>query len=174
MVQSSLQVGQKDQHGVDFTSSFTSSHALNYLDEITQTEYGIGTGGNRPMDVGQAQSNGQFGFGARLDGQPTMNFDGVMRPYSAYENRLFDFLRVGSNFTNTLGLSGGGANGSFRASFSNTDAQGIVPNNDYKRRILTVGINQNVTQKLKLQMNINYSNEENINPPMIGTQGEVR
>jgi TonB-linked SusC/RagA family outer membrane protein len=165
--------GQKDQRiGVDFTSSYTSSHALNFLDEITQTEYGIGTNGNRPQTQGEAQSQGQFGFGARLDGQPTINFDGVMRPYSAYENRLFDFLRTGSNFTNTLGLSGGGANGSFRASFSNTDAQGIVPNNEYKRRILNVGINQNVTQKLKLQLNINYANEENINPPMIGTQGD--
>jgi TonB-linked SusC/RagA family outer membrane protein len=165
--------GQKDQRiGVDFTSSFTSSHALNFLDEITQTEYGIGTGGNRPQTQGEAQSSGQFGFGGRLDGQPTINFDGVMRPYSAYKDRLFDFLRAGTNFTNTLGLSGGGVNGSFRASFSNTDAKGIVPNNDYKRRIFNVGINQNVTQKLKLQLNLNYSNEENINPPLIGTQGD--
>ncbi|MEQ8552581.1 MAG: SusC/RagA family TonB-linked outer membrane protein [Cyclobacteriaceae bacterium] len=158
--------------GVDFTSSYTSSQALNFFDEITQTEYGMGTGGVRPQTQGEAQSSGQFGFGERLDGAPTINFDGVMRPYSAYENRLFDFLRTGSNFTNTLGLSGGGANGSFRASFSNTDAKGIVPNNEYKKRIVNVGINQKVTKKLALQLNVNYANEENINPPQIGTQGD--
>ncbi len=165
--------GSKNQGiGVDFTSSYTASNALNFLDEITQTEYGLGRAGVRPVTQGDAQTNGQFGFGARLDGAPTMNFDGVMRPYSAYEDRLFDFLQMGSNFTNTIGLSGGGSNGSFRASFSNTDAKGIVPGNEYKKRIFNVGINHNITQKLKLQLNLNYADEENINPPLIGTQGD--
>src|SRR5690606_17295841 len=158
--------------GVDFTSSYTTSHALNFLDEITQTEYGMGTGGVRPQTQGEAQAAGQFGFGERLDGAPTVNFDGVMRPYSAYPDRLFDFLRAGTNWTNTIGLSGGSDKGSFRVSFSNTDAKGIVPNNDYKKRIFNVGINHNITEKLKLQLNINYANEENINPPQIGTQGD--
>lgn len=165
--------GRKDQGlGVDFTSSYTSSHALNFLDEITQTEYGMGTGGVRPQTQGDAQSFGQFGFGERLDGAPTINFDGVMRPYSAYPNQLFDFLRTGTNWTNTIGLSGGGANGSFRASFSNTDAKGIVPNNEYKRRIFNLGVNHDITGKLALMVNINYANEKNYNPPQIGTQGD--
>jgi TonB-linked SusC/RagA family outer membrane protein len=165
--------GNKNQQiGVDFTSSYTTSHALNFIDEITQKEYGIGTGGVRPQTVGDAQSFGQFGFGERLDGAPTINFDGVTRPYSAYPNQLFDFLRTGTNFTNTIGLSGGGANGSFRASFANSDVKGIVPNNDYKKRIFNVGVSQNITKNLKLQLNINYANEENINPPQIGTQGD--
>jgi TonB-linked SusC/RagA family outer membrane protein len=165
--------GSKNQGiGVDFTSSYTTSHALNFIDEITQTEYGMGTGGVRPQTQGEAQSSGQFAFGERLDGVPTMNFDGVMRPYSAYPNRLFDFLQTGTNWTNTIGLSGGGANGSFRVSLSNTDAKGIVPTNKYKKRIFNVGINHNITKKLKLQLNVNYADEDNYNPPQIGTQGD--
>jgi TonB-linked SusC/RagA family outer membrane protein len=165
--------GSKSQGiGVDFTSSYTSSRAVNFLDEITQTEYGMGRGGVRPKTQGDAQTNGQFGFGERLDGEPTINFDGVMRPYSAYKNRLFDFLQTGTNFTNTIGLSGGGTNGSFRTSFSNTNATGIVPTNEYKKRIFNVGINHNITQKLKLQLNVNYASEKSINPPQIGTQGD--
>lgn len=157
--------------GVDFTSSYTTSHALNFMDEILQTEYGIGQNGLRPQTQGDAQAQGQFGFGARLDGAPTINFDGVMRPYSANPNRLFEFFRTGSNLTNTIALSGGGANGSFRASFSNVSASGIQPENEYKKKIFNIGINHNITEKLKLQLNINYANEENINPPQIGTQG---
>lgn len=165
--------GNKNQGiGVDFTSSYTTSKALNFMDEIIQTEYGQGLAGAKFTTQGAAQGNGQFGWGARLDGQPTINFDGVMRPYSAYPHQLFDFLQTGTNFTNTIGLSGGGANGSFRASFSNTDAKGIVPSNEYKKRIFNVGINHNITQKLKLQLNINYADEDNINPPQIGTQGD--
>lgn len=165
--------GQKNQGiGVDFTSSYTTSQALNFMDEIVQTEYGQGQGGIKFTTVGQVQANGQFGWGAKLDGQPTINFDGVMRPYSAHPYQLFDFLQTGTNLTNTLGLSGGGANGSFRASVSTTNAKGIVPSNEYKRRIFNVGINQNITKKLKLQLNINYADEDYINPPQIGTQGD--
>jgi TonB-linked SusC/RagA family outer membrane protein len=158
--------------GVDFTSSYTASRALNFMDEIVQTEYGQGQGGVKFTTVGGITGNGQFGWGAKLDGQPTINFDGVMRPYSAYPHQLFDFLRTGTNLTNTVGLSGGGANGSFRASISTTGADGIVPNNEYKRRVFNVGINHNVTKKLRLQLNVNYTDEDYINPPQIGTQGD--
>ncbi|MDT0685010.1 SusC/RagA family TonB-linked outer membrane protein [Autumnicola psychrophila] len=157
--------------GVEFNSNITFSNPLNFIDEIRQTQYGQGTGGNRPQTQGEAQSTGQFGFGARLDGQPSINFDGVERPYRNYSAPLFDYLRTGTNITNTIGLSGGNEKGSFRASFANTKAEGITPANEYKRRIFNIGVNQNITDKLSLLLNVNYSNEENINPPEIGTQG---
>ena len=165
--------GLKNQGiGVDFTSSYTTSEALNFMDEITQTEYGQGSSGTKFTTAGQVEANGQFGWGPRLDGQPTINFDGVMRPYSAYPDPLYDFLRSGTNLTNTLALSGGGPNGSFRASISTTDAKGIMPNNEYKRTIFNVGINHNILKNLKLQVNVNYADEDYINPPQIGTQGD--
>jgi TonB-linked SusC/RagA family outer membrane protein len=165
--------GKKGQGiGVEYTSSYTTSKALNFMDEIIQTEYGIGQFNERPLTAGEAGGDGQFGWGERLDGEPTMNFDGVMRPYKAYPNQLFDFLQVGTNFTNTIALSGGSEKGSFRASFSNTDAKGIQPSNEYKRNIFNVGINHNIVEKLKMQLNINYADEANINVPQIGTQGE--
>jgi hypothetical protein len=135
---------------VDYTSSYTASQALNFMGEIIQTEYGAGRFGVRPATQGIAQDNSHFAWGERLDGVPSVNFDGVLRPYSANPNRLFDFLRTGTNFTNTIGLSGGGANGSFRASFSNSDAKGIVPNNEYKKKILNVGINHDITPEIKV------------------------
>ncbi|HEY6502599.1 MAG TPA: SusC/RagA family TonB-linked outer membrane protein [Chitinophagaceae bacterium] len=158
--------------GVDFTSSYTTSEALDFIDEIAQTEYGQGQNGNRFTTAAQVQGNGQFGWGARLDGQPTINFDGVMRPYSPYPNQLQDYLQTGTNFTNTIGLSGGGANGSFRASISTTDAKGIVPSNEYKRTIFNIGVNHTIAKKLQLQVNVNYADEDYINPPQIGTQGD--
>ena len=165
--------GQKNQGiGVDFTSSYTTMDAMNFMDEITQTEYGQGQNGVKFTTAGAVQGGGQFGWGAKLDGQPTINFDGVSRPYSAYPNQLFDFLQSGTNFTNTLGLSGGNANGSFRASISTTDAKGIVPSNEYKRTIFNVGINHDITKKFKLQLNVNYADEDYINPPQIGSQGD--
>ncbi|HXR82123.1 MAG TPA: hypothetical protein VN763_14445, partial [Saprospiraceae bacterium] len=55
---------------------------------------------------------------------------------------------------------------------SSTDAKGIVPTNEYKRTIFNVGIIHDITKKLKLQLNVNYADEDYINPPTIGTQGD--
>jgi len=165
--------GQRNQGiGVDFSSSFTTQQPLDFIHEIRQNQYGQGQSGVKNTTAGQAQGNGQFGFGAKLDGQPTINYDGEMRPYSDYSNNLFEFLRNGSDITNTLGMSGGGPNGSFRASVSLTGANGIVPNNEYKRRIFNIGVNHNVAKNLKFLLNVNYTDEDYINPPNIGTQGD--
>jgi len=155
--------------GIEYTSSYTAQQALNFFD--FQTEYGQGTGGVRPTSGANAATTGHFAWGERLDGAPTPIFDGTLQPYSANPNRLFDFLQTGTDFTNTLALSGGGASGSFRASFSNTDAKGITPTNDFKRKIANIGVNHNITDKLRLQLNINYTNEQQYNPPQIGIQG---
>lgn len=156
--------------GVEYTSSYTTQTALNYMDQF-QTMYGQGTGGLRPTSASAATGNGQFGWGAKLDGTPSPIFDGSMQPYSAYKNRLFDYLQTGTNFTNSIAFSGGGPKGSFRASFANTDAKGIEPRDEYKRKIFNLGLNQNVTDRLKLSVNINWANEIQSNPPQVGIQG---
>ncbi|MBS1662655.1 MAG: SusC/RagA family TonB-linked outer membrane protein [Bacteroidetes bacterium] len=156
--------------GVEYTSSYTALRALNYMDQF-QTVYGSGIGGKKPTSQADAAGNGQFGWGAKLDGAPTPIFDGSLQPYSAYQNRLFDYLQTGANFTNTVALSGGGPKGSFRASFSNTDAKGIEPRDEYKRKVFNLGFNQNITEKLKLAVNINWANEIQSNPPQVGVQG---
>src|SRR5205085_2894317 len=72
--------GQNNQGiGVDFTSSYSTSEALNFMDEIVQTEYGQGQGGVKFNTAGEVQANGQFGWGAKLDDLPAINFDGKMR-----------------------------------------------------------------------------------------------
>ncbi len=156
--------------GVDYTSSYTTQEALNFMDQF-QTMYGLGQNGLKPISQADAAGKGQFGWGAKLDGSLVPTFDGTMQPYIAYENRLFDYLQTGSNFTNTVALSGGSANGSYRVSFANTDAKGIEPRDEYKKKIFNFGLNQNITDKLKLNVNINWSNEIQSNAPQIGVQG---
>ncbi len=72
---------------------------------------------------------------------------------------------------NTLALSGGNASTSYRVSFSNQDTKGISPGNTYHKKIFNLGLNSKVTNKLTLQTNINYTHEENNNPPQVGFQG---
>ena len=154
--------------GIEFSSNFQADVALDYTD--FQYIYGQGENNARPTTTAQAQSSGVWSFGEKLDGVSTPQFDGTSKPYVAYKNRIKDFYRTGTNFTNSIALTGQNDKGNFRLSFSNTDANAIVPNSEFHKKILNLGLNYKLTDKLSLQSNINYSNEYNQNPPQIGLQ----
>src|SRR5690606_25846542 len=80
------------------------------------------------------------------------------------------FYNVGTNFTNTVTVSNSGANGGFSLSFANTDNKGIVPNSKFNRKTINLGFNQKINSKLTALGNINYSLEDNKNPPQIDAQ----
>jgi TonB-linked SusC/RagA family outer membrane protein len=154
--------------GIEINSNFQADQALDYTD--FQYIYGQGENGLRPTTVAEAQSSGVFSFGQKFDGVPTPQFDGSTQPYLPNKNRIKDFYRTGSNLTNSLALTGQNDKGNFRLSFANTDAQAIIPNSDYHKRILNLGLNYKFIPQLTLQLNFNYSNEFNHNPPQIGLQ----
>jgi len=154
--------------GVEINSHAQLDQALDYTD--FQYEFGQGENGVRPKTVSDAQSSGVFSFGEKLDGAPTPQFDGSTRPYVAYKHRIRDFYRTGTNITNTVALSGSSDKGFFRLSVSNTDANAIMPNSDYHKKIVNLGLGYKFTPRLTLQLNANYSNEFNHNPPQIGIQ----
>ncbi len=164
--------GTKNQGiGVELSSSFTANTVLDFTNY--QTEYGLGTNGVRPATQAIAAGNGQFSWGEKYDGVLTPSFDGVLRPYSPLgKNRITDYYRMGTAMTNSIALSGGGEKGSFRTSFAHTQADGIDPINTYARKVVNLGLNQQITEKLSLSFNINYTNENNNNPPQIGLQGQ--
>ncbi|NIJ54077.1 SusC/RagA family TonB-linked outer membrane protein [Dyadobacter arcticus] len=154
--------------GVEINSNFQAQEALDYTD--FQYEYGQGEFGKRPTNTAEAQGSGVFAFGEKLDGKPTPQFDGSTQPYSANKDRIKDFYRTGTSFTNSVALSGGNEKGNFRLSFANTDANAIIPNSAYHKRIFNLGLNYKFSEKLSAQLNTNYSNEYNKNPPQIGIQ----
>jgi len=161
--------GQKNQSiGVEYSTSYTMQKALDFFE--FQKVYGQGTGGVRPT-AANAATTGQLSFGERLDGALTPIFDGTSVPYSFYPNRLTDYFQLGKILTNTIAVSGGGASGSFRASYTNTNGSGIEPANEYKKNSFNIGVTHDIVKKLKFSTNINYTKEDYLNPPQVGIQG---
>ncbi|WP_051359860.1 SusC/RagA family TonB-linked outer membrane protein [Adhaeribacter aquaticus] len=162
--------------GVEVTSNFIADQALDYTD--FQYEYGGGENGRRPQVLqggpnaarGASTGTGQWSFGEKFDGQPVIGHDGQMHPYSPNRDRVKDFYRTGTTWTNSVALSGGSEKGNFRLSFANTDANNIIPNSDFHKKILNFGLTYNLTEKLSAQLNANYSNELNHNPPIVSQQ----
>ncbi|WP_051360044.1 SusC/RagA family TonB-linked outer membrane protein [Adhaeribacter aquaticus] len=164
--------------GIEVNSNFQADQALDFTD--FQYEYGQGEYGKRPQVLeggstvvaarGTGGGSGSWSFGEKFDGKPTIAFDGQEHPYLPHKNRIRDFYRIGTTWTNSVALSGGNEKGNFRMSFANTDANNIVPNSDFHKKILNFGMNYNFTEKLSSQLNINYSNEYNHNPPVVSEQ----
>jgi outer membrane receptor protein involved in Fe transport len=72
--------------------------------------------------------------------------------------------------TNTVTIGVGGDRGGLNLSLGNMESKGIVPNNTYNRRTINLGFSYDVTDKFSVMGNINYSNENNYNPPNIANQ----
>ena len=163
--------GQKNQSiGVEYSTSYTVQKALDFFE--FQKVYGEGLAGLKPTSQADAAGNGQLSWGAKLDGSACLHFlmDDIV-PYSFQPNRVRDYFQLGKVSVNTVAMSGGNANGSFRASFSNTTGTGIEPTNEYKKNTFNIGVNYDITKRLKFTTNINYTKEDYINPPQIGQQG---
>ncbi|MHA6246773.1 SusC/RagA family TonB-linked outer membrane protein [Pontibacter sp. CAU 1760] len=154
--------------GVTLSSTVQADQALDFTD--FQYEYGQGEGGKRPQSVGEARSSGVWSFGERFDGQPTWQVDGQQHPYSPFKDRTDAFYRTGLMLQNSVALAGGNDRGSFRVSFSDTDAKSIVPNSSFTRKSVNLGLTYKLSDKLSTQVNANYSNEDNINPPVVSQQ----
>lgn len=149
--------------GVEINSNYQLDKAVNTFDY--QTVYGQGENGLRPQNVNTAISTGNLGWGEKLDGKPTIQFDGKYYPYSAVKDNINKFYRTGSSSTNTVAFNGGGENGGFRLSLSNLSNNSIVRSSGLSRKTVNLTANQNVSAKLSLNVVANYIQESsNLKP----------
>ncbi|HEY5751262.1 MAG TPA: SusC/RagA family TonB-linked outer membrane protein [Chryseolinea sp.] len=157
--------GKKGDFSVEYNMNYMADKALNYTD--FQYDYGQGLNGAKPATALEAQATSRMSWGARLDGSPVIQYDGNQYPYSAQKDNIKNFYRTGSSFTNTVSVSKGGDNGSFRLSLSNLDNNSIVRNSGIGRKTINLNIEQNITSKLKVNVMANYIDERSKNRPQL-------
>ncbi|MDM1295185.1 SusC/RagA family TonB-linked outer membrane protein [Sphingobacterium sp. N143] len=119
-------------NSIDFNSNFVAEHIIDNTD--WQTVYGQGANGEKPNSQAGAAQVGGSSWGARLDGSPVVQFDGVERPYSLQQGNLSRFYRTGSTWTNTLALNKSFEGGSIRLSGTDVNNRSVVPNSGLKRQ----------------------------------------
>jgi TonB-linked SusC/RagA family outer membrane protein len=126
-----------------------------------QKEYGQGYNGVKPSGVGLAAAHGQNHWGAKYDGLPTVQLDGVERPYSYVKDQVLkDFYGIGHTSSNNVAFTGGGDKGNFRVGITDMRNQGIVPNAKMRRDNISLSIIQNATKNISISANVDYINEE--------------
>ena len=159
--------GEGQGLGVTYNMNYTNETPLDFTDY--QYEYGQGENGVRPTSPNP--TSGQWSFGEKF--QPGMThvlFNGLTVPYEPQRDIIREFYRNGQNLTNTVTLATNSEKGGFSFSIADMNSKGITPNNSFKRKILNLGFNYALSEKVTVRGNINYSNEKNTNPPNIANQ----
>lgn len=159
--------GDSQGIGVTYNLNYTNETPLDFTDY--QYEYGQGEQGVRPTTPNP--TSGQWSFGEKFQpGMTQVLFNGIQVPYEPVRGIINDFFRNGQNMTNSVTLASSGEKGGLSLSFSDLNSKGIVPNNSYNRKTFNFGFGYDLSPKFSFRGNINYSIEENKNPPNIGNQ----
>jgi TonB-linked SusC/RagA family outer membrane protein len=161
--------------GVTYNMNYTDEKPLDFTDY--QYEFGQGENGFGPASPGALANpnTGQWSFGPRIKpGMTQILFDGqganATIPYVAQKGILNQFYRHGSNFTNTVSIASNSDKGGMNISFSNLASKGITPNNEFTRKTANLGFSYDLSSKLSVRGNLNYSFEKNTNPPITSDQ----
>ncbi|MGB3108002.1 SusC/RagA family TonB-linked outer membrane protein [Sphingobacterium siyangense] len=138
--------GKQGRTTINFSSSAQIEQAVST--PKFQNQYGQGSGGKN-------SNTSVFSWGDKTDGA---NYDNVG-----------EFFRTGSNFTNSLTLSGGNEKNQTYFSYANTLAKGILPENDLTRHNFNLKESASFfDNKLTVEGSANYITQKLDNAPTSG------
>lgn len=89
---------------------------------------------------------------------------GKATPFVPHPNNIKEYFVTGRTLNNSLSLTGGGQNTTFRLSYNNTDVTGIEPNTYLKRNNLSFSGSLNITPSLMATVNMNYAQNKGQRP----------
>ncbi|OJW33584.1 MAG: hypothetical protein BGO54_10060 [Sphingobacteriales bacterium 46-32] len=104
-------------------------------------------------------------WGPRMDGTlvrewfswyPGDDF-GKETPFSPHPNNVKDFYTTSKRYNNSVAFEGGGDNSSFRFNYNNRYQELPFPNTQRQENLFSFRGNLNVTPKLTISTNVNYS-----------------
>lgn len=175
---------KKSRLGVEYKSTTTVDVINNWPDY--QYEYGQGTGrqfdknGNPYYSYGASAdgpntSGTSSAFGPKFDGQlfyqydPNTETSGLERtPWAPYKDTHKGYWKTGFTTHNSLTLSGGGEQGSFRASIGHQKNSWIMPNTGYQNYTASLNGNYKLSDKVTVSSVINYTRKTSHNLPSTG------
>ncbi|HRE49934.1 MAG TPA: SusC/RagA family TonB-linked outer membrane protein [Flavitalea sp.] len=143
--------GKSGKVSVNYTGN-VSFDSPNILPEL-QYEYGQGAGG-------VYNANAENSWGPKATGQMETLWNGHTIPLVGQKDRLKDFFRKALTVNNTLSITGGSELMQTYFSYGNTNAQGILPNQDLNRHNFDLKIDNKISSKLSFATKLTYIRED--------------
>ncbi len=86
-------------------------------------------------------------------------------PWVSHPNNVRDFFQTGITASSSVSVEGGTENMTARMTYSNVIENGTIPNTDQKRNQINLSTVMNLSDKLKVDVALNYANTSNDNLP---------
>ena len=129
---------------------------------VSKIDFNSTTTFDTPIDLPKSQT--QYGRTS-----PDANDMWGAKSTGASNAFIKDFFNTGKSYINGVSLSGGSEAAQFYASYANTKATGIVPNNSLLKHNFTLrGTGKFLNNKLTLDGSVNYIYQIQKNPPRAG------
>ncbi|TXD46626.1 SusC/RagA family TonB-linked outer membrane protein [Polaribacter sp. IC073] len=113
-------------------------------------------------------------WGPRLEGQMVRHWDswipndpefGNLRPWEANPNNIRDFYQTATLQNNSVSFEKGGEDYSIRTAITKINQELILENTERNTNIFSINAEYNITEKLKFNTSINYTNRFTFNDP---------
>ena len=152
---------------VQLNSAFSLDKASNFFP--LQNLYGGGSSqtwrtlpnGDKYVDMSVDES-----WGPRMDGTmvrqvysfyPQDPEYGQLTPFVAHPSNIEDYYELGNTLNNTITVTGGNENSTFRLSMNDTRIQGVEPNTWLRRNNVGLSAGLDLSKNLNVSANINYA-----------------
>lgn len=155
--------GKSKGLGVSFSSNYVFEDVA--INPEYQNKFGQGELGAVPDNLDILRASGSWG--AEMNGQTALAWDGTQKPYSAANWNYKDFYNVGSTWTNSLALDGATENSSIRLSYTNVSNKGIVPNSSMSKNSFSLRGSSKLGEKLTFDAKVTYTNQLVKNRPFL-------
>ncbi len=180
--------GNRKERGLGIT--YNSNVSIDQVNRWPDYQYEYGEGrtnayysyGNS-ADGPNTSTNAAAGraWGPKFNGQSYFQFDpstpdnkATQRtPWVAYPDYIKGFFQTGITFSNSVSVEGGSEKGSARLSVSHLKNSWIIPNTGYERLTATLSVNQKITDKLKINGKVTYTNKKSDNLPSAGYNNQT-
>ena len=156
--------------GVDFSSSYSVEKPMVTPD--LQNDYAQGTFGSYPVMTGARLDHPWiWSYGPKIEGQQENDWTGAPSTLTVQPNPYDAFFRMGSSFINSISLTGGNELATFRASITNQDSKGLLPNNEISRQTINMRGTSKLSDKLRIDGKITYIHTRGKNRPHLAESG---
>ena len=156
--------------GVSVSSGFTAETPM--ITPNFQYDYAQGAFTDYPVMNGSRMDHPWiWSYGPKMEEQTAKDWLGNETQLVRQSNPYDEFFRMGSTFTNTIAFDGGNEITSFRASLTNQDSKGIMPNNGLSRQTINLRGSSKLGEKISFDGKITYIRSQVKNQPYLAEDG---
>jgi iron complex outermembrane receptor protein len=139
-------------------------HVLNLGQDAKDGFVYVDTNGDGVKET-RSVANTNLNFGPRFDGQPTMTFEGIQRPYEAQIGNWNALFQDAHNSQVNVAVSQATDNATMRFSLTRQDNEGVSLNSKNNRNIANLNTSYRFSKKFTTDLMVNYINQNVTNRP---------